>query len=143
SRDWFKVKTSWRQEGVIGGFTRGRGGRQYFGSLVLGAYEGNELVYIGHVGGGFSENRLAQVYARLKPLLQSSCPFRVAPKTNTPVQWVRPELVCEVSFREWSAGGHLRQPIFLGLRDDKRAHSVQRELPASLEEVLADTTGQK
>jgi bifunctional non-homologous end joining protein LigD len=128
-RQWLKVKTSWRQEAVICGFTKGRGGRQKFGALVLGTYEDDDLVYIGHVGSGFTENDLVQMHERLEPLVQSRCPFRISPKTNAPVQWVRPELVCEVAFREWSTGGHLRQPIFQGLRDDKNARAVHRELP--------------
>jgi bifunctional non-homologous end joining protein LigD len=136
SHQWLKVKTRARQEMVIGGFTQGRGGRQHFGALVLGVYEGNELVYVGHVGSGFTEESLAEVRARLEPLVQSNCPFRMRPKTNAPVQWVRPELVCEVEFREWSGRGHLRQPIFRGLRADKSPCSVHREVPRALGHVL-------
>lgn len=132
SRQWLKIKTTWRQEAVICGFTKGRGERRHFGALVLGVYEGKDLVYVGHVGSGFSEDTLAQVRAALEPLAQTSCPFRVPPKTNAPVQWVRPKLVCEVTFREWSTSGHLRQPIFQGLREDKNAPSVHRELPKSV-----------
>ena len=131
SRQWLKVKTHWRQEAVIGGFTKGQGNRSHFGALVLGVYLGNELVYVGHVGSGFTERSLAELRAKLDPLIQAKCPFAIRPKTNAPVQWVRPQLVCEITFREWSAGGHLRLPIFQGLRDDKDPRSVRRELPTA------------
>lgn len=129
SRQWLKIKTAWRQEAVICGFTKGRGERRHFGALVLGVYEGTDLFYIGHVGSGFTEENLAQIRTELEPLAQHSCPFRIPPKTNAPVQWVRPELVCEVAFREWSASGRLRQPVFQGLREDKSAPAVHREQP--------------
>lgn len=133
SRQWLKVKTRGRQEAVIGGFTRGRGERSaHFGALVLGVYERGKFVYIGHVGSGFSEEALAHVRSKLQPLIQSQCPFAVRPKTNAPAYWVHPEIVCEVAFREWSAGGHLRQPVFLGLREDKNARDVRREMPEGL-----------
>ena len=115
---WLKVKAQLRQEAVIGGFTRPNGSRQHFGALVLGLYEDGELVHIGEVGGGFSARTLASVFAQLKPLVQSRCPFRVKPKTNEPATWVRPELVCEVRFTAWT-GGHLRHPIFIGMRGDE------------------------
>jgi bifunctional non-homologous end joining protein LigD len=127
--EWLKIKTRLRQEAVIGGFTRPRGSRQALGALVLGVYEANELVYIGHTGGGFDAESLAAVRARLTPLVQKQCPFRDRPATNAPVQWVRPELVCEVVFQEWTHDGQMRQPIFVGLREDKPPRSVHREKP--------------
>jgi bifunctional non-homologous end joining protein LigD len=129
SREWVKIKTRLRQEAVIGGFTEPRGSRKRMGALVLGLYEGDELVYVGHSGGGFDSDTLATVHDKLVPLEQTACPFRKRPKTNAPVHWVRPELVCEVEFQEWTEDGHLRQPIFLGLREDKPARSVRRETP--------------
>jgi bifunctional non-homologous end joining protein LigD len=136
SRSWLKVKTHKRQEAVIGGFTKGRGARRNFGALVLGVYEGKDLIYIGHTGGGFSENSLAQVRAKLEPLVQETCPFKTKPKTNAPVQWVQPRLVCEVSFSDWTADGQMRMPIFVGLREDTDALSVRREEPKTVKEVL-------
>jgi bifunctional non-homologous end joining protein LigD len=127
SRDWLKIKTHHRQEAVIAGFTEPLGGRQHLGALVLGVFESGKLVYIGHAGGGFDERTLADVYRRLKPLVRRSSPFAEVPKTNTPVTWVTPKLVCEVAFREWTGDGHMRQPIFIGLRDDKPARQVKRE----------------
>lgn len=129
SREWLKIKTRRRQEAVIAGFTAPRGSRLKLGALVLGVYDGGVLTYIGHTGGGFNSQSLEMMRARLEPLKQSRCPFRTPPRTNAPVQWVRPELVCEVLFQEWTREGLMRQPVFVGLREDKPARSVQRELP--------------
>jgi bifunctional non-homologous end joining protein LigD len=128
---WLKIKAYLRQEAVIGGFTRPRNSRQHFGALVLGVYEGGELVHIGEVGGGFSEKRLAQVATQLAPLVQTQCPFRAKPRTKESATWVRPELVCEVRFTAWT-GGYLRHPTFQGLRDDKTAGQISREAHAEL-----------
>jgi bifunctional non-homologous end joining protein LigD len=119
SRDWLKVKTVRRSEVVIGGYTEARGSRSYFGALVAGLYRKGELVYVGHVGGGFSERSLSQVYRLLEPLKTKKCPFVVAPQTNEPVRWVKPKLVAEVKFSEWTADALMRHPVFLGLREDK------------------------
>ncbi len=130
SRQWLKVKTRLTQEGVIAGFTEPRGGRRYFGALVLGVYEGDELIYIGHSGGGFGAKNLKEVREKMDPLVQKECPFKVKPETNTPVTWVKPELVCEVIFHGWTDEGFMRQPVFLRLREDKAAREVVREKPA-------------
>ncbi len=127
SRQWLKIKTHLTQEGVIAGFTEPQGGRKYFGSLVLGAYEGGELIYIGHSGGGFSTETLKEIYEKLQPLIQKKCPFKTEPPSNTPVSWVKPKLVCEVSFADWTAEGLMRQPVFSRLREDKAAREVVRE----------------
>jgi len=127
SRLWLKVKTRFTQEGVIAGFTEPRAGRKYFGSLVLGTFEGGALVYSGHVGGGFTAKSLKQIFERLNPLRQKDCPFKVKPKNNTPVTWVRPEIVCEVILQGWTAEGLMRQPTFLRIREDKAAPEVVRE----------------
>ena len=127
SRQWLKVKTQQTQEGVIAGFTEPGGGRKYFGALVLGAYEGNDLTFIGHVGGGFAERDLKDLRERLDTLVQKECPFKVQPETNAPVTWVKPELVCEVSFSGWTEDVVMRQPVFLRLREDKAAREVVRE----------------
>jgi len=132
SRQWLKVKTQLTQEGVIAGFTEPKGGRKYFGSLVLGAYEGDELIYIGHSGGGFGAKNLKKIHEKLDPLIRKKCPFKVEPKTNTPVTWVKPELVCEVIFHGWTDEGIMRQPVFSRLRDDKAAREVVREKPGEM-----------
>jgi len=134
---WLKLKARQRKEAVIGGFTEPRGSRERFGALVLGVYQGRDLVYIGHTGGGFDSRALEDVYARLAPLVQKECPFRRKPATNMPARWVAPRLVCEVTFQEWSKDGRMRFPIFLGLRDDKPAEAVHREETQESSVVLA------
>ena len=129
SREWLKIKTEKRQEAVIGGFTKPRASRSYFGALILGAYEKGRLTYIGHVGTGFTEGALKELYGKLGRLVTAKSPFAAAPKTNMPVTWVEPRLVGEVKFREWTSDGIMRQPVFLGLRDDKSPREVERERP--------------
>jgi bifunctional non-homologous end joining protein LigD len=129
SREWLKVKTQLTQEAVIAGFTESGGSRKYFGALVLGVYEGDALMFVGHVGGGFTANDLKDIHEKLEPLIQKECPFTVRPETNAPVTWVKPELVCEVAFSGWSEDGVMRHPVFLRLREDKTAREVVREKP--------------
>jgi bifunctional non-homologous end joining protein LigD len=128
SKSWLKIKTHLRQAAVIGGFTDPRGSRQGLGSLLLGVYEHKDLVYIGHAGSGFTEKSLAQIRRRLEPLIREKTPFHKRPKANAPVHWVKPELVCEVSFSGWSNDLHMRHPVFQGLRDDTPAAGVHREV---------------
>ncbi len=127
SRQWLKLKVQLTQEGVIAGFTAPQGGRGHFGTLVLGVFEGNELVCIGHAGGGFSATELEEIHERLQPLIQEECPFRVEPQTNAPATWVRPELVCEVALSGWTEDAVMRHPVFRRLRPDKAAREVVRE----------------
>ncbi len=127
SRQWLKVKTKLTQEAVIAGFTEPGGARKYFGALVLGVYEGNELIYIGHVGGGFKENHLKDIREKLDPLIRKEFPFTAKPETNAPVIWVKPELVCEVALSGWTEDGVMRHPVFLRLREDKAPSEVVRE----------------
>jgi bifunctional non-homologous end joining protein LigD len=128
-REWLKIKAHRRQEAVIGGFTEPRGSRKHLGALVLGVYEGKHLEYVGHTGGRLSASGLAELRSRLEPLIQRECPFRARPRTNAPVHWVAPRLVCEVSFQEWTGDGIMRLPIFLGMRSDQPARLVRRETP--------------
>ena len=129
SWQWLKVKTRLTQEAAIAGFTEPGGGRKHFGALVLGVYEADELTYIGHVGGGFTENDLKNIRERLDPLIQKESPFAVKPETNAPVTWVKPELVCEVALSGWTEDAVMRQPVFLRLREDKAAREVVHEKP--------------
>lgn len=124
---WLKVKTELQQEAVIGGFTRPRGGRKGLGALVLGVYQGDRLVYIGHTGGGLNTHELLDLREQLEAIKTDKSPFNTPPKTNTPVTWVKPEIVVEVDFREWTRDNLMRQPIFLGIRDDKKPREVTRE----------------
>lgn len=136
SNYWLKIKNVRRQELVIGGYTQPRRSREGFGSLVVGVYEGDSLVFAGQVGGGFDDATLRQVYEMLQPLRTDKCPFKSVPKTNEPAVWVRPELVCEAKFAEWTEEGILRQPVFLGMRVDKSPRDVVREKPKEVEAVV-------
>ncbi len=127
STDWLKVKTVQRSEVVIGGYTKPRGSRSHFGALVVGLYRGDRLHYVAHTGGGFNQETLTKVYKLLQPLKTDECPFIVKPKTNEPVQWVKPKLVAEVKFSEWTADEHMRHPIFIGLREDKKSEDCRFE----------------
>ncbi|WP_243373652.1 DNA ligase D [Geotalea sp. SG265] len=127
SSSWLKIKATLRQEAIICGFTAPRRSRKKFGTLALGAYDNGELVYIGTSGGGFNEESLHELYDLLQPLIQQDCPFKGGAATRMPAQWVRPQLVCEVSFSEWTGDGIMRQPVFLGLRPDKEPATVTRE----------------
>jgi len=134
TKDWLKIKCTRRQEFVIGGWTDPKGSRSAFGSLILGFYRGGELVHAGRVGTGFNEELLGDVHRRLKKLQTDRSPFsnygqRRAPKD---VHWVKPELVCEVAFTEFTEEGILRHPTFQGLREDKSAREVVREDEQSL-----------
>jgi len=127
--DWRKLKIVHEQEFVIGGWTEPRQTRAYFGALLLGVYDPDRkcLVYAGHTGTGFNEKELARVMKLLKPLEIDESPFCERIKTNERAHWVRPELVAQIKFTEWTADGKLRHPVYLGLRDDKRAEEVRRE----------------
>jgi bifunctional non-homologous end joining protein LigD len=128
SNEWLKVKISQEQEAVIGGFTEPRGSRKKLGALVLGVYERGKLIYIGHTGGGFNDKTLDLVYNKLNKLKADKSPFAATPKTNAPATWVKPKLVAQIKFEEWTGDGHMRQPIFLGLRPDKDPKEVRREI---------------
>jgi len=130
SKDWLKLKIKKRQEAIIAGYTEPKGSRGYFGSLILGVYDQNrELIYIGHTGTGFTEDVLENIYRKLQLIKRKTSSFKTEPKTNTPATWVSPELICEVEFTEWTQEGLMRQPVFLGLREDKISKEVRKELP--------------
>lgn len=132
SSNWLKIKAHQRQEAIICGFTEPKGSRQYFGSLILGVYEKGELIYIGNAGTGFDQQRLKEIYNRLEPLIQKTCPFKKPPKLRTPMTWVKPKLVCEVKFAEWTNEGQMRQPVFIDFREDKKSEEVVKEKALSL-----------
>jgi bifunctional non-homologous end joining protein LigD len=131
SSAWLKIKAILQQEVVIGGFTAPRASRKYFGALLVGVYDDEgSFVYTGHVGGGFDERSLAQIHKLMKPLIVKRSPFSgPPPHANETPTWVRPELVAEVKFVEWTRDGVMRQPVFLGLRDDVEPREVRREQP--------------
>ncbi len=134
--NWLKIKTHARQEVIICGFTRPRGGRKYFGALILGVYKNGELTYVGHTGSGFDEVSLKSMDSRLQKIVTHRSPFKRVPVTNMPATWVEPVLICEVEFSQWTEGGHMRQPIFKGLRADKSPQEITIEKP---KEVKAAT----
>lgn len=125
--DWLKVKTARRQEVVIAGFTAPRRTRPFFGALVLAVREGDEWRYIGHVGTGFSHQVLKELHGKFVRLKTGKSPFSAKVKDEGVTTWVRPSLVAEVKFAEWTSKGELRQPVYLGLRTDKKARDVVRE----------------
>jgi bifunctional non-homologous end joining protein LigD len=132
TRDWVKIKARNRQEFVIVGYTRGKGRRERtLGSLILGVYQGGELVFAGNVGTGFNDQEIDRLLGKLRPLERETPPFRVLPKMprvrKGDVIWVEPKLVCEVEFVEWTHDGHLRAPAYKGLREDKDPLDVRRE----------------
>jgi len=139
---WIKLKLHHEQEMVIGGFTDPEGSRQHFGSLLIGYYEKRTLLCAGRVGTGFNEALLSSLRKTFEPLATSVCPFQNLPEKKSSrygagitasdmkrCHWLKPHLVCQVKFSEWTRDGKLRQPVFLGLREDKLAEEVIRETP--------------
>src|SRR5512138_2137429 len=131
---WVKTKCVKRQELVIGGFTDPEGAaRDAIGALLVGWYDGGALRFAGKVGTGFTNAAARALHARLAPLASRECPFTPRPAgwLGKNAHWVRPELVCEVQFTEWTGDGKIRHPSFQGLREDKRAEEVVREVPTA------------
>ncbi len=141
---WLKVKNLNEQEFVIGGFTAPKNSRQHFGALLVGYYQGRKLLYAGKVGTGFDSNRLRELRRRFTALEAATCPFDNLPMERRPrfgqgmtraamrdVTWLRPRLVAQIKFAEWTQEGLLRQPVFLGVREDKSARAVRREAGAA------------
>jgi bifunctional non-homologous end joining protein LigD len=128
SDDWRKLKLLFRAEFVVGGYTEPRKARPYFGALLLGAYDSaGKFIYVGHTGGGFTHQGLAAMHARLETLERRTSPFVAPPRTNERAHWAAPKVVVEVKFAEWTSDRLLRQPIFLGVRDDKDPRDVTIE----------------
>lgn len=130
SKDWLKLKCVWEQEFVIGGYTDPAGSRTDFGALLVGYNEDGELRYAGKVGTGYSAKTLRELGTRLRKLETDDSPFADARPIPRGTHWTKPELVAQIGFAEWTGDGRLRQPRFLGLRDDKRPRDVVRESPS-------------
>jgi len=135
TREWLKVKASQEQEVVIVGFTAPRRSRKYFGSLVLAVREGKGWTYVGRAGTGFDAERLRSIHAQLVPLITDKKPVAEKVPDAAKTTWVKPKLVAEVKFAEWTAAGEMRHPVFLGLRTDKQATEVTRETPKPLRQA--------
>ena len=131
TKDWLKIKCIRRQEFVIGGYTDPKGSRTGFGALLLGVYDGGELVNVGKVGTGFDDALLRSLHARMKKMEVDASPFSNLRRRPRDVHWIRPELVAEVAFTEWTEDDNIRHPTFQGLREDKAASEVVRETPQS------------
>jgi bifunctional non-homologous end joining protein LigD len=151
SKEWLKIKTEKRQEAIIGGYTINENTSKPFSALLLGLYENGKLESIGPVGTGFSIQQQKDLLKKFKPLAITKCPFTTVPDFNKPsrfrpnppkadVVWVKPEIVCEISYRELTKDRALRHPSFKGLREDKEAKNITWEQPAVIEENHADST---
>ena len=125
--EWLKIKHHKSQEVIIAGFTQPTGSRKYIGALVLAVPDGNKLTYVGHTGSGFTDKGLKELYEMLKPLIQKKSPFDEVVKTNAPVTWVKPLLLAEIKFTEWTTDKKMRHPIFLRLRNDKTVKEINME----------------
>lgn len=136
---WLKIKVNQRQEVIIAGYTQPRKTRKFFGALLLGVYKDEELIYVGHTGSGFNKKSLEQIYNKLQPLAIEKSPFKKPPKTNMPPTWVKPELICEIKFTEWTKDLQARHPIFMGLREDKKAKDVTVEKSSVMSSIVKGT----
>jgi len=137
---WIKLKLQQEQEFVIGGYTEPAGSRKHFGALLVGVHEGNQLKFAGKVGTGFNEKLLRTLHGIFKKVSRQECPFVDLPEKRAGrygqgvtasemklCHWIEPKFVCQIKFEEWTRDYRLRQPVFLGLREDKDAKEVVRE----------------
>ena len=129
SRDWLKFKCVMEQELIICGYTKPQGSRTDFGALLVGYYAGSQLVYAGKVGTGFSQTTLALLGKKMRALEIKNTPFDAYDGSEKNVHWVKPVLVAEFGFAQWTRGGKLRVGRYRGLRDDKKARDVVQEKP--------------
>lgn len=147
STDWLKIKVKKRQEVVIGGYTRNEDSTKLFSSILVGVYEGDTLVYTGKVGTGFTHEMQKDMLKQFDSRVIKKSPFDIVPDVNKPSRfrpdppsatatWLKPELVCEVSFSEMTSDGVMRHPSFEGMRDDKKPSAVVREKAIAAEEVV-------
>jgi bifunctional non-homologous end joining protein LigD len=124
---WLKIKHHKTDEAIIAGFTEPRGSREKFGSIILGQYINKKFVFIGHIGTGFTEKILKELYSKMKPLSVKKSPFKAEIPVDTKVTWIKPILVAQIKFAEWTGEHIMRQPVYLGLRNDKSARNVTGE----------------
>ena len=143
SAQWLKIKSTHSAEFVVGGYTMGKGSRAPLGALLVGTWSGGMLHYAGHVGSGLDDKTLAQLKARLDALRADARPFAERPELHSPTVWVKPQLVAEIRFQNWTDDGHLRAPVFLRLREDVDPKRVRRAqtAPSALAQSGARRTG--
>ena len=149
TRDWLKIKTQNFQEVIIAGYTKNENTPKQFSALLLAWYNNDELQFIGLVGTGFTQKVQAEILKVLTPLVVKECPFKTIPEYNKPsrfrpdppkaaVTWVKPETVCEISYREITKDGAIRHPSFKGLRPDKNAKDIRMERPVETDKIIHD-----
>ncbi|MEX2595099.1 MAG: non-homologous end-joining DNA ligase, partial [Anditalea sp.] len=152
SKDWLKIKVQKRQEVIVAGYTKNEGSPKLFSSLLLGVYENRKLQYVGKVGTGFKNKQQKEMIARFKPLVIKKSPFEQTPDHNKPsrfrpnppnasVTWIKPHLVCEISFTEITEDGVFRHPSFIAMREDKNAEDVVKEKKIPTEDIVDNATG--
>lgn len=141
--DWLKIKSQQTEDVVICGFTAPKGSRQKFGSLILGRYIDDELIFCGHTGTGFSDKSLIELYNLMKPLITAKSPFNDVPKTNQKATWIQPELIAEIKFTELTKDGIFRHPVFLRLRDELSVKDLQKNIPMERPEKKQKSTTKK
>ena len=132
SSKWLKIKVKMRQEVVIAGYTEPGGSRNKIGSIITGVYDKGVLVFTGQAGSGFDEKELENLYNFFQKLKTDICPFKTVPNTTTAAHWIKPQLVAEVEFAEWTDKNVMRHPVFIGLRTDKDFLDVKIEKPVKL-----------
>jgi len=149
SKEWLKIKTEQRQEVVIGGFTKNEGTSKKFSSLLVGVFKNNKLVFTGKIGTGFTVKLQKELMEKFEPLIIPHSPFANEPDVNQPSRfrpnppkaiavWLKPELICEVSYREMTNDGVMRHPSFRGLREDKKPDQVVLEKETPVENVVKE-----
>jgi len=147
TKDWLKIKANKRQEVVIGGFTNNEGSSKLFSSVLVGVYEGKNLIYTGKVGTGFNDKMQKEMMEQFKPLVTDKSPFSSEPDVNKPsrfrpdpphadVTWLKPKLICEVSFTEMTTDGVMRHPSFDGMREDKNPKNIVLEKVEATEDII-------
>lgn len=147
TKKWLKIKISKRHEVVIGGYTQNEGSSKTFSALLVGVFDDGKLRYTGKIGTGFSDALQKEMMRKFKKLTRKTNPFNTAPDINKPSRfrpnpprakatWLKPELVCEVSYTEVTSDGVMRHPSFEGMREDKNARQVKAEIPKPVETIV-------
>ena len=152
SKQWLKIKTQKHQEAIIAGYTKNENSSKKFSALLMGVYEGDDLIFIGPVGTGFDARTQSELLDKMKPLVTDKCPFNEVPDYNKPsrfrpdppkaeVTWLKPKLIADVTYRATTNDGSMRHPSFKGLREDKSTKDVVRERPAPTNAILKEKKG--
>ncbi|MDB5258332.1 MAG: ligD, partial [Chitinophagaceae bacterium] len=144
SSEWLKIRNHNITEAIICGFTAPSGARNHFGSLILGIYDNEGILqYAGHVGTGFSDQSLKELYQQMTKLKTTKSPFQAKVKVNDVVTWIKPVLICNIKYTEWTRDKQLRHPVFMGLRIDKKPSEVKEETKQPMETKVKKTTTRK